>query len=93
MQKYVKNYLAYFDYKVQAEVMCEICDTPAVEIHHIRGRGKGKDVIENLIAACRSCHNKCHNEELKKWQVQEIHNCFLKPENKDTDLINSGELF
>lgn len=78
MQKYISIYLRYFNFKYPTDVMCEICDMPAVDVHHIHGRGKDKDVIENLIAVCRSCHNKCHNEELKKYQVQEIHNCFLK---------------
>lgn len=81
MQNYVKIYLKYFDYKVQSDVMCEVCDAPAVDIHHIHGRGKGKDVIENLIALCRRDHDKCHNEILKKDQVQDIHNCFLKSDD------------
>lgn len=42
-------------------IPCEICEAPAVDIHHIHCRGMGgskdKDVIENLMAVCRHCHN------------------------------------
>lgn len=90
MQKYIKTYLNYFDFKVQSDVICEICDRQAVDIHHIKGRGKGMDVIENLIAVCRGCHNDCHNEKYTKAQIQSIHNCFLRP---DTGDINEGLKF
>ena len=41
-------------------IPCEVCGAKAVDIHHIEARGMGgsktKDVIENLMALCRSCH-------------------------------------
>ncbi len=45
-------------------IQCEKCGDKAVDIHHIDSRGMGgdpngdKDVIENLMALCRKCHNK-----------------------------------
>jgi predicted restriction endonuclease len=81
MQKYIKVYLDYFDYKTQSEVMCEACGSPAVDIHHIDGRGKGKDVIKNLMALCRRHHTMAH-EKIPKSEMQLIHNYFLQGTKK-----------
>ena len=39
---------------------CEVCGSPATDIHHIYCKGMGgsksKDVIENLMGLCRPCH-------------------------------------
>jgi len=79
MQEHVKVYFKYFGYVCQEEIICECCKNKmAVDIHHIKGRGKGKNVIKNLCALCRDCHNKCHAEIIKKDQMQEIHNKLLK---------------
>ena len=77
MQKHTKVYYKYFDYGEQDIILCEACGRPAVDIHHINGRGEGKDVIENLIALCRDCHNKAHKSKISKSELQYIHNCFL----------------
>jgi NAD-dependent dihydropyrimidine dehydrogenase PreA subunit len=78
MQEHVKVYFKYFGYVCQEQVMCEVCGCPAKDLHHIKGRGKGKNIIENLCALCRDCHNKCHAEIIKKDQMQEIHNKLLE---------------
>ena len=48
-------------YDVSDFMPCEICKQQAVDIHHIDSRGMGgsntKDIIENLMALCRSCHD------------------------------------
>jgi 5-methylcytosine-specific restriction endonuclease McrA len=82
MQKHTRIYLDYFDFKVAEEVMCESCGRPAVDIHHIRGRGKGKDEIKNLIALCRKCHQFAHDNKITKEDVQLIHNYFLAGHRK-----------
>jgi 5-methylcytosine-specific restriction endonuclease McrA len=69
--------MKHFDYGETDFIPCEACGRPAVDIHHIHGRGEGKDVIENLIALCRKCHDMCHAEKLNKETVQLIHNYFL----------------
>ena len=62
MKPYTKIYLAFFGYKVQEDVSCEICGCPAIDINHIEARGMGgnpngdKDRIENLMAMCREHH-------------------------------------
>jgi len=77
MQNHTKIYFKHFDYAYAEEVVCECCHRPAVDIHHINGRGEGKDVIENLIGLCRKCHTMSHDEKLSKGELQYIHNNFL----------------
>lgn len=77
MQAHTKIYLNYFD-NVGDYLPCEICKSPVVDIHHIRGRGKGKDNMNNLAGLCRSCHFKCTNNEISKDEMQRIHNIFME---------------
>ena len=81
MKNYTKIYFDYFDYKVQEEVMCEGCGRPANDIHHIKGRGRGMDVIQNLMALCRKCHEKAHST-LSKSELQFIHNNVMQGNRK-----------
>lgn len=43
-------------------ILCEVCESRAVDIHHIKARGMGgskqADDINNLQALCRNCHVK-----------------------------------
>ena len=77
MQKHTTIYFKHFDYGETDILLCECCQRQAVDIHHIQGRGKGKDVIENLMALCRRCHDMAHMEKLSKGELQYIHNNFL----------------
>lgn len=77
MTPHCKIYMAHFDYVTAEEIPCEGCTRPAVDIHHIYGRGEGKDVISNLMAVCRKCHDKMHNGKVTKSEAQLIHNFFL----------------
>jgi hypothetical protein len=83
MRPHVRIYFDYFDLGEQDTVPSEICGAKAVDIHHIKGRGKGKDVITNLMALCRYHHNACHGLEktfIHKDVAQTIHDNFLKNE-------------
>jgi len=76
MVKHVKVYMQYFGYGEQDVISCEVCGARAVDIHHINGRGKGRDVIGNLVALCRKCHNAAHGLEktyLHKDVLTKIH--------------------
>lgn len=77
MLNHIKVYMKYFDYIVQSEIMCECCKRPANDIHHIAGRGEGRDIISNLMALCRRCHVLAHDEKLSESELQLIHNYFL----------------
>jgi len=77
MQKHTKIYFAYFDYTESDFIPCEICGHKAVDIHHVNGRGKDKDVISNLMALCRPCHIKAHTS-VNKEVMQAAHEIFLE---------------
>lgn len=81
MTEHCKVYMKHFDYVVQEEIMCEACGSPAVDIHHIDGRGNDKNVISNLMALCRKHHTMAH-EKLPKSEMQYIHNFFLTGRRK-----------
>ena len=82
MQKHTKVYYKYFDYGEQDVILCEACGRPAVDTHHIDGRGEGKDIIENLMALCRRCHMMAHESKISKSELQYIHNNFIAGNRK-----------
>ena len=72
MTRHCKIYMDYFDLGIEDIITCELCtrqgriDRGGYDIHHINGRGKGKDVISNLMLLCRDCHSDVHNGKIKK---------------------------
>lgn len=82
MTKHCKVYMEYFDYGETDFIPCEACGSPAVDIHHIFGRGGDEpDTIGNLIALCRKHHERAH-KDVGKEAVLYIHNCFLSGQRK-----------
>jgi len=80
MQKHHKVYTEHFPSHT-GYYDCEVCGKKAEDIHHIKRRSEfGKkmkhlqDKIENLIALCRSCHNKAHDNVLTKAYLIKKHN-------------------
>lgn len=80
MQPHTKIYMDYFGYTVADWIVCEIpgCGAQCVDVHHIHGRGKGKNIIEYLIGLCRRDHNKAHDNKFGKAELQAIHLKFMK---------------
>ena len=68
---YKTKYLKHYGYGLQDLVCCKVCGQEAHDIHHIKYRSQGgTDDIKNLVALCRTCHEKAHkdnefNERLK----------------------------
>ena len=60
MKNHTKVYLKEMGYDPTDFIPCEVCQSKAVDIHHIEARGMGgskhADTIENLMALCRECH-------------------------------------
>ena len=55
------------DYTSADFIPCLVCGAKAVDIHHINGRtGSLMNDPCNLIALCRNCHIRAHNNELTK---------------------------
>ena len=84
MKRHSRNYLKYFDLGEQSFIYCEYCyiklgaSLRGVDLHHIKylSRG-GTDDIMNIIALCRDCHIKAHNEQLKMPELNTVHREFL----------------
>lgn len=57
MQKHTKVYYTQMGFDDCDFVPCEVTNGEAVDIHHIRGRGRGgKDTLCNLMALTRESH-------------------------------------
>jgi hypothetical protein len=84
MKSHTKIYMQYFGYGMEEFIPCECCGSRAVDIHHINARGMGgdptksKDVIENLMAVCRTCHVKYGDKPEYMEGLQETHNFRLR---------------
>ena len=77
MKKHTRLYYKHFGYALDENIPCEVCGNIAVDLHHIDNKGMGgsktKDYIHNIIALCRDCHDKAHNEQLSKDELYKIH--------------------
>lgn len=79
MKKHTKIYFNYFGYDTSDIILCEICNAVAVDLHHIEPRSMGgnpkgdKDVIENIMALCRSCHIKYEGNKKDKEMLKVVH--------------------
>ena len=77
MQKHTKIYMEHFSYGEQDFVPCESCGNRCIDVHHLDGRGPGKDVIENLMGLCRKEHDKAGASPSYNEQLREKHLIFL----------------
>lgn len=83
MRPHTKIYFNHFGYKIPEDVQCEVCGAPAQDIHHIKARGMGgdptgkRDVIENLQALCRPCHERYGDKEQYMEMLRAVHQAKL----------------
>lgn len=90
MQKHTKIYMNHFEYQIAEDVISELSGSPAQDIHHINGRGKGKDTIENLIALTREQHDGCHMEKISKETLHMVHKDFMQ-QHENRKIQNSSK--
>jgi hypothetical protein len=62
---YEKAKAEYFEEK---NYQCEICNQPASDLHHKKGRGKFLCEKSTFMAACRKCHLTIHANV--KWATE-----------------------
>ncbi len=78
MKRHTKIYLDHFHLTTADPVVCEVFGAIDNDIHHIESRGmcgsREKDVIENLMAVCRECHERYGDKKQHVTFLQEIHN-------------------
>jgi 5-methylcytosine-specific restriction endonuclease McrA len=81
MKNHTKVYLKGMGYDTTDWIPCEVCQSQAVDIHHIEARGMGgskeADTIENLMALCRKCHNAFGDLKQHKDMLKAVHNHHL----------------
>jgi len=74
MKKHVKVYFDFFGFTKSDFIPCENCGSIAVDIHHLIFKSQlGKDIISNLMALCRECHNKAHASKEFNNNLKLIH--------------------
>jgi hypothetical protein len=82
MKEHTKIYMAAMGFDATDFIPCEVCQSKAVDIHHIdaRGMGGGKaaNTIENLMAVCRKCHLEYGDIEHLKDQLRTIHTHWME---------------
>jgi 5-methylcytosine-specific restriction endonuclease McrA len=86
MKKYKQVYLKGMNYDVSDFIPCEVCTSKAVDIHHIHRRGMGgnpnADVLENLMAVCRRCHDLYGDVPEYKELLTNLHNAEIRKRNR-----------
>lgn len=86
MKKHIKIYFDFFNYGEQDKIPCELCQCISVDCHHIfpkkmgghktyEHNGKTFDIedISNIIALCRDCHLKAHDNKIDKGTLMLAH--------------------
>lgn len=70
MQTYIKDFLKSRGYDEGDFIVCEICNSQAVEIHHInssfRGKRTHKKDWSDLISVCRECQERIHDKNTQE---------------------------
>jgi len=88
MQPHVKVYMKHFDIGPEDIWYCEATGEQhkfkEMHVHHINGRGKGMDVIENLMCLQPKIHARAHGtiHPVSKSDFMYIHKSFLAGQRK-----------
>lgn len=76
MKKHTKIFLESRGLSQYDTLLCEVCQAPMTDCHHITNRGAGGskllDTPENLIGLCRPCHNLAHRDREFNEGLREI---------------------
>jgi len=73
MVKYKQVYIDFWGYTIADFIPCAYCSSTSVDFHHLVFRSHGgKDEPDNLIALCRTCHEKAHNDKTFNDYLKEL---------------------
>ena len=91
MQKHTSIYLKFFDYGEPQDIFIPFkqCSGRSVNIHHLDGRGKNMDFIENLMALCRFHHDKAYDYPEFNEALKEVHVAFIMQQKPDYKIQTS----
>jgi len=81
MQPYTKVYLKHFKLTTADFIPCEVCGAEAVDTHHIKARSIARKLylcITNLMALCRTCHEKYGDKKQHREFLQQKHDAKLQ---------------
>jgi len=76
MKSYTRVYLKYFSLDPSSWIGCEVCNSTAVDLHHLEPRSIAKNklnLIDNIVALCRDCHTKAEHDKVFNNEVKLIH--------------------
>lgn len=73
MQFYKRVYCEFWGLDKYDTIFSEYSGKPAVDIHHLTRRGKGKDSIWNLIALTREEHERAESDPIFNEKLKIIH--------------------
>jgi 5-methylcytosine-specific restriction endonuclease McrA len=93
VKPYTKTYLNHFGYSVADFIPCECCGAKSVDIHHLTPRSLRKDLvnkIDNLMALCRTCHDRAGRDREFNDELRYIHRKRLLAVTKDNERIIFG---
>ena len=86
MQKHTLNYLQGMGLDSSDTILCEVCGSQAVDIHHIEARGMGgsneKDTISNLMGLCRQHHIEFGDKKQYKEYLKKVHYEYMERHNR-----------
>lgn len=86
MKKYTKIYFDFFGYTTADFIPCEVCGAKSVDTHHIIARSIARNLINhisNLMAVCRSCHDKYGDKKQHKEFLLDKHIKFMNDNGKN----------
>jgi len=71
---HLKIYKKFFNIGIDEVSLCEVCNKPASQIHHIRFKSHGGDnSLKNLAGLCVGCHVNAHAYVLEEVEIQNKH--------------------
>lgn len=73
MNQYKRAYCLFFGFDEYDTIPSEYSGKPAVDLHHLTRRGRGKHAAWNLIALTREEHDRAESDRKFNEKLKRIH--------------------